>query len=146
MSEYHYLSPMNKLWVDSHPREAFCQILENKKQAEQLLKNQHHKQAIAFLGQAFETAELIFDNRIESPQLTTTLTGLAIMLAHSYASISKVDIGSAILQRLLQKIQREIKCTASYSSKVVYFKHCVQAITEARTDIVYEPPNSKQLH
>ncbi|WP_133471148.1 hypothetical protein [Paraglaciecola marina] len=143
MSEYHYLCPINKLWVDSHPKEAFSRILENKKHAEQLLKKQHHKQAIAFLGRAFETAEMIFDNRIESTQLTITLTGLAIMLAHAYAKISKVDIATAILQRLRQKIQREIKCTVGYSTKVVYFEHCIQAITEARSDLSFQSQDIK---
>jgi hypothetical protein len=100
-----------------------------------LQKNQPNK-AIPFLGTAFETAEIIFDNRLESPQLTTSLTSLAIMLAHAYASTDQIDAANALLQRLSNKMRCAIDCALGYATKVAFFEHCSSAITEAKNEIL----------
>ena len=100
-----------------------------------LQKNQPNK-AIPFLGTAFETAEIIFDKRLESPQLTTSLTSLAIMLAHAYASTNQVEAANSLLQRLNNKMKCAIDCALGYATKAVFFEHCSRAITEANSDIM----------
>ncbi|MFB1035433.1 MAG: hypothetical protein QMC38_08795 [Sinobacterium sp.] len=136
MIEYKYICVNHRFWVDAHPKEAFSSVQKMTKVAEHLLqKNQPHK-AIPFLGTAFETAEIIFDKRLESPQLTTSLTSLAIMLAHAYASTNQVEAANSLLQRLNNKMKCAIDCALGYATKAVFFEHCSRAITEANSDIM----------
>jgi len=137
MTEYKYICLNHRFWVDTHPKEAFSSIQQMTKLAEHLLQKNQPSKAIPFLGTAFETAEIIFDKRLESPQLTTSLTSLAIMLAHAYASTNQIDAANALLQRLHSKMKCAIDCALGYATKVAFFEHCSRAITEAKTDIVF---------
>lgn len=136
MTQYKYICLNHKIWVDAHPREAFSSVQQMTKLAEQLLQKDQPGKAIPFLGTAFETAEIIFDKRLESPQLTTSLTSLAIMLAHAYASTNQVEAADALLQSLHSKMKCAIDCATGYATKVVFFEHCSRAITEANNEIV----------
>jgi hypothetical protein len=135
MTQYKYICLNHKLWVDAHPQEAFSSVQQITKLAEHLLQENQPSKAIPFLGSAFEIAEIIFDKRLESPQLTTSLTSLAIMLAHAYASTGQVDAANALLQHLDSKIKCAINCALRYATKVVFFEHCSRAITEASGEI-----------
>jgi hypothetical protein len=137
MTEYKYICLNHKFWVDTHPKEAFSSVQQMTKMAEHLLQKEQPSKAIPFLGTAFETAEIIFDKRLESPQLTTSLTSLAIMLAHAYASTNQIDAANALLQRLSNKMKCAIDCALGYATKVAFFEHCSKAITEAKTDILF---------
>jgi hypothetical protein len=137
MTEYKYICLNHKFWVDTHPKEAFSSVQQMTKMAEHLLQKDQPSKAIPFLGTALETAEIIFDKRLESPQLTTSLTSLAIMLAHAYASTNQIDAANALLQRLNNKMKCAIDCALGYATKVAFFEHCSRAITEAKTDIVF---------
>lgn len=107
------------------------------KMAEHLLQTNQPSKAIPFLGTAFETAEIIFDKRLESPQLTTSLTSLGIMLAHAYASTDQIETAHALLQRLNNKMKCAIDCALGYATKVAFFEHCTRALTEAKADILF---------
>jgi hypothetical protein len=136
MTEYKYICLNHRFWVDSHPKEAFASVQQMTKLAEHLLQKNQPNKAIPFLGTAFETAEIIFDKRLESPQLTTSLTSLAIMLAHAYASTNQIDAANALLQHLKSKMKCAIDCALGYATKVAFFEHCSRAIAEANSDIV----------
>lgn len=137
MTEYKYICLNHRFWVDAHPEEAFTSVQQMTQMAEHLLQKDQANQAIPLLGTAFETAEIIFDQRLESPQLTTSLTSLAIMLAHAYASTNQIDAANALLQRLNRKLRCAIDCALGYATKVAFFEHCSRAISEAKTDIVF---------
>lgn len=137
MTEYKFICLDHRFWVDSHPKEAFSSVQQMTKLAEHLLQKNQQSEAIPFLGTAFETAEIIFDKRLESPQLTTSLTSVAIMLAHAYASTNQIDAAYALLQRLNNKMKCAIDCALGYATKAAFFEHCSRAITEAKTDIVF---------
>lgn len=137
MTEYKFICLDHRFWVDSHPKEAFSSVQQMTKLAEHLLQKNQPSEAIPFLGTAFETAEIIFDKRLESPQLTTSLTSVAIMLAHAYASTNQIDAANALLQRLNNKMKCAIDCALGYATKAAFFEHCSRAITEAKTDIVF---------
>ena len=137
MTEYKFICLDHRFWVDSHPKEAFSSVKQMTKLAEHLLQKNQQSEAIPFLGTAFETAEIIFDKRLESPQLTTSLTSVAIMLAHAYASTNQIDAAYALLQRLNNKMKCAIDCALGYATKAAFFEHCSRAITEAKTDIVF---------
>jgi hypothetical protein len=137
MTEYKFICLEHRFWVDSHPKEAFSSVQQMTKLAEHLLQKNQQSEAIPFLGTAFETAEIIFDKRLESPQLTTSLTSVAIMLAHAYASTNQIDAAYALLQRLNNKMKCAIDCALGYATKAAFFEHCSRAITEAKTDIVF---------
>ena len=136
MTEYKYICQNHRFWVDTHPKEAFSSVQQMTKVAEHLLQKNQPNKAIPFLGTAFETAEIIFDKRLESPQLTTSLTSLAIMLAHAYASTNQVEAANSLLQRLNNKMKCAIDCALGYATKAVFFEHCSRAITEANSDIM----------
>jgi hypothetical protein len=136
MTEYKYICSNHKCWVDTHPKEAFSSVQQMTKLAEHLLQQNQPSKAIPFLGTAFETAEIIFDKRLESPQLTTSLTSLAIMLAHAYASTNQLDAASGLLQRLNNKMKCAIDCALGYATKAAFFEHCSRAITEANSEIM----------
>jgi hypothetical protein len=138
MTEYKFICLEHRFWVDSHPKEAFSSVQQMTKLAEHLLQKNQQSEAIPFLGTAFETAEIIFDKkRLESPQLTTSLTSVAIMLAHAYASTNQIDAANALLQRLNNKMKCAIDCALGYATKAAFFEHCSRAITEAKADIVF---------
>ena len=136
MTQYKYICLNHRFWVDAHPKEAFSRVQQMTKLAEHLLQKSQPSKAIPFLGTAFETAEIIFDKRLASPQLTTSLTSLAIMLAHAYASTNQIDAANALLQRLNSKIKCAIDCALGNATKVAFFEHCSRAITEANHDIM----------
>jgi hypothetical protein len=137
MTEYKYICLNHRYWVDANPKEAFSSVQQMTKLAEHLLGKDQPNKAIPLLGTAFETAEIIFDKRLESPQLTTKLTSLGIMLAHAYASTNQIDAANALLQRLNSKLKCAIDCALGYATKVAFFEHCTRAITEAKVDIVF---------
>jgi hypothetical protein len=136
MTDYKYICQNHRFWVDTHPKEAFSSVQQMTKVAENLLQKNQLNEAIPFLGTAFETAEIIFDKCLDSPQLTTSLTSLAIMLAHAYASTNQVDTANALLQRLNNKMKCAIDCALGYATKAAFFEHCSRAITEANRDIM----------
>lgn len=135
MIDCKYINQEQIVWVEEHPHDAFKTISKITKEAEQALYKNNFKQAIPLLGKAYETAAIIFDNRLESPQLTTCLTSTAIMLAHAYSMTGKNDNAYQILRKLKTKMQYAIECANGYATKVAYFKHCSEAITEASHDI-----------
>lgn len=144
MTEYKFICVKHRYWVDAHPKEAFTSVQQMTKLAEHLLQTNQPNKAIPYLGTAFETAEIIFDNRLESPQLTTSLTSLAIMLAHAYASTNQISAAKSLLQRLNNKMQWAIDCALGYATKVAFFEHCSRAITEAKGDIMLTAVSSTE--
>ncbi|WP_339723391.1 hypothetical protein [uncultured Paraglaciecola sp.] len=136
MTEYKFICLNHRFWVDEHPQEAFGSVQQMTKMAEHLLQKNQPSQAIPILGTAFETAEIIFDKRLESPQLTTSLTSLAIMLAHAYAATNQIEIAHSLLHRLNKKLNCAIDCALGYATKVAFFEHCSRAIVEAKNDIM----------
>ncbi|MGJ8681904.1 hypothetical protein [Paraglaciecola sp.] len=146
MIEYQFICIKHRAWVDENPQLAFDNVMQLSKQAEQKLQINEYEEAIILLGTAFETAEIIFDNRLESPQLTTSLTSSAIMLAHAYSMTGKADAANKLLVKLKNKMQCAINCAVGYATKVAFFKHCSQAITEANRDIknaLHDAPNKQ---
>ncbi len=135
MQEYRYICERHKDWVDANPKEAFGKIQQLKQLAETLLRKQDYVEANRFLGTAFETAEIIFDNRLESPQLTTTLTSLGIMLAHTYRYLGLESNAVNLLERLQCRMQRAIDCANGYATKVAFYRHCSSALTAAKSDM-----------
>lgn len=146
MTEYKYICLNHRFWVDANPKEAFNSVQQMTKLAEHLLQKNQPSKAIPFLGTAFETAEIIFDKRLESPQLTTSLTSLAIMLAHAYASTNQIDSAKNLLLRLNIKMQCAIDCALGYATKVAFFEHCSQAINEANSDIMLTAASVERTH
>ena len=142
MTEYKYICLTHRFWVDANPKEAFSSVQQMTKIAEHLLQKDQPDKAIPFLGTAFETAEIIFDKRLESPQLTTSLTSLAIMLAHAYASTNQIDTANALLQHLNNKMKCAIDCALGYATKAAFFEHCSRVITEANIEIMFNPASS----
>lgn len=137
MTEYKYICTKHRFWVDENPKDAFESIQKMTKLAEQLLQENQPNQAIPYLGTAYETAEIIFDNRLESPQLTTCLTSLAIMLAHAYAATNQINAANSLLKHLNTKMKCAIDCALGYTTKVAFFEHCSKAINEAKNDIMF---------
>ncbi|WP_158971582.1 hypothetical protein [Paraglaciecola sp. L3A3] len=137
MVEYQYICIQHRAWVDENPQQAFDNVLQLTKLAEKKLHKNQFEEAIQLLGAAFETAEIIFDNRLESPQLTTSLTSSAIMLAHAYSITGRAEAATRLLLRLKNKMQCAISCAVGYATKVAFFQHCSEALTEANKDINY---------
>ncbi|MBU3002453.1 hypothetical protein [Paraglaciecola arctica] len=153
MTEYKYICTKHRFWVDENPKDAFESIQKMTKLAEQLLQKNQPNQAIPYLGTAYETAQIIFDNRLESPQLTTSLTSSAIMLAHAYAATNQLNAANILLKHLNTKMKCAIECAYGYTTKVAFFEHCSRAITEAKNDIMLastiptlKPNQYSQLH
>lgn len=149
MHDYKYICEFHKSWVDDNPEDAFCKIQQLKLLAEKLLQQQKYQQANQFLGTAFETAEIIFDNRLESPQLTTTLTSLGIMLAHTYTTLGLEHSATQLLERLQCRMQRAIDCANGYATKVAFYRHCSSAVIAAKIDMdssELDRSTSKNLH
>jgi hypothetical protein len=136
MSDHQYLCVKHRTWVNAHPKEAFNTLLQMTTVAEILLQQTDYQQAIPLLGSAFETAEIIFDQGIESPQLTTSFTSLGIMLAHAYASAYRFDMASGLLQKLQNKMQMSMQEAGDYETKSAFFRHCCSAIAEAELEIL----------
>lgn len=135
MHDYKYICEFHKNWVDANPEDAFSKILQLKVLAEKFLQQHDYQEANRFLGTAFETAEVIFDNRLESPKLTTTLTSLGIMLAHTYRSLGSEQNATRLLERLQCRMQWAISCANGYATKVAFYQHCSSAVTAAKIDM-----------
>lgn len=120
MIEYQYICIKHRAWVDENPKLAFDNVLQLNKQAEQKLQQNQYDEAIILLGTAFETAEIIFDNRLESPQLTTSITSSAIMLAHAYSMTGEAEAANRLLLKVKNKMQCAITCAVGYATKVAF--------------------------
>ncbi|WJG11018.1 hypothetical protein [Aliiglaciecola sp. LCG003] len=136
MSKLQFICQHHFDWVEANPKEAFDSVIQMSKIAESLIHNHQYTQALPYLGTALETVEIIFDNRLESPQLTTKLTSLAIMLAQTYARLNRAEFGKQTLVRIEQKLQCAIDCAEGYATKVAFFRHCRSAITEANFEML----------
>jgi hypothetical protein len=135
MTEFNFIDANQQNWVDENPHQAFESVLAITKQAEHKLQENQYEQAIPLLGEAYETAAIIFDNRLESPQLTTSLTSSAIMLAHAYSVTGQGEAAQKLLHKLKRKMHSAIECANGYATKVAFFRHCSHAISEAKQDI-----------
>jgi hypothetical protein len=144
MTQFKYICLNHGFWVDKNPKEAFCNVQNMTKLAEYLLRKNQPLKAIPFLGTAFEMTEIIFDKRLESPQLTNCMTSLAIMLAHAYASTNQLNEASRLLDRISTKMRCAIDCALGYETKVAFFEHCTRAITEANCEIILSASTSEE--
>lgn len=134
---YHqFICSNHAKWANNNPQQAFLKIQEMQQIAESFLHHQQYHQAIPYLGTALETAELIFDSRLESPQLTTTLTSLSIMLANAYSQTNESATAHALLDRINNKMEGAASYGEDYQTKVAFYKHCIQAINEASLDLL----------
>lgn len=135
MTEFNFIDLEQRIWIDENPHKAFEGVLSITKKAQSKLHKNQYADAIPLLGKAYETTSIIFDNRLESPQLTTSLTSTAIMLAHAYSVTGKSDTAERLLLKLKRKMCSAIECANGYATKVAFFKHCSDAISEAKQDI-----------
>lgn len=140
MSKYHFVCSKHQDWIDAHPEEAFEHIKRMSALAEQLVKHAYYRQAIPYLGTALESAEIIFDKRLESPQLTTLMTSITITLANAYAVLERNHQSNELLHRIQQKLKFAIDCAEGYATKAAFFKHCAQALGEAQHELVQGQP------
>ncbi|GAA6186302.1 MULTISPECIES: hypothetical protein [Alteromonadaceae] len=151
MSNFQFVCPSHQIWVEDHPKEAFQKVNELTDYAESLFHRGQYQNVIPFLGTALETTEIIFDSRLESPQLTTKMTAIAIMLASSYSALGETDKACVFLRKIRQKLNRAIACAEGYGAKVAFFKHCETALLEANSNLVenhsyFSSMSASQLH
>ncbi|GAB2683664.1 hypothetical protein Q4574_08590 [Aliiglaciecola sp. 3_MG-2023] len=135
MSNFQFVCPSHQNWVEDHPKEAFQKVNELTDYAELLFQKGQYQNVIPFLGTALETTEIIFDSRLESPQLTTKMTAIAIMLANSYSALGQTDKAGIFIRKIRQKLNRAINCAEGYSAKVAFFRHCETALLEANSNL-----------
>ncbi|GAC14148.1 hypothetical protein [Aliiglaciecola lipolytica] len=135
MKCFQFVCPSHQSWVQEHPREAFQKVQEMTDYAEQLIQCGEYQSVISYLGTALETTEIIFDSRLESPQLTTKMTAITIMLANSYSAIGQTENASIFLRKIQQKLQRAVNCADGYATKVAFYKHCEKALVEANSSL-----------
>ncbi len=135
MTDYQFLCEQHRVWVDANPQQAFERVEAMSNVAEQLVKESQFERAIPYLGTALESAEILFEKRLESPQLTTKITSLAITLANAYEVQSQVQKGVDLLLRIEQKFRDAIACAEGYATKAAFFRHCSAALNEAQCEL-----------
>ncbi len=148
-----FMCMKHRLWVETHPYDAFEFVVQLLASGKQKIALQEYQQALPFLGSAFETSELIYNQISSSPQLLTTITSAAIMLAQTYKEVGKVREAKKLLNTLHFKfkasIENEYTC-----SKTAFFSHCSDMLMQAKEDLILGQSvwhedgyvNSHQLH
>jgi hypothetical protein len=123
-------------WVESNPKEAFEKVRTMLAYGKQLLKYQHYQQALPYLSSAYETTQVIFKLVPSSPQLTSTMTSNAIMLADAYKETCQYQASLWVLECTQDCLQADILKHPALCSKVVYFKHCADIVKQAIEELL----------
>jgi hypothetical protein len=124
-----FLCPVHRDWVYSNPQEALSYMDDSQNQGESLLQQQDWHEAIAYLGCAFETTEILME--LQGPGesfLLSRLTSLAVLLATSFNKLNEHNCGQIILKQAQQKLQEAEDTSLGDKSKLVYIQECLFSI------------------
>lgn len=121
----------HRQWIESNPYEAFEKVKTMLAYGKQLLKYQHYQQAVPYLSSAYETTQVIFNLVPRSPQLITTMTSNAIMLADAYKETSHYQASMWVLECTQDRLQADILKQHELCTKVAFFKHCADIVKQA---------------
>ena len=100
-----FLCPIHRDWIYFHPEEALNYLENVHNKGHILLVGHCWREAIPYLGSAFETAEILLQlHGSEEPSLADKLSNLAIALAKSYQAVDEVHNGLLILEQSLSQL------------------------------------------
>lgn len=132
-------------WVKANPQEAFNNVLKLAEVAKEHMKKKSYGEAEPYLEQAFIIADTLFDQRLDSPQLTTMLTSVVVMLSETYQRLGFEYRARLQLEQLRNKLNYAIKGAEGYETKVAFFKHCSTSLIEATKEIFSTVPTNIKI-
>ncbi|WP_395344503.1 hypothetical protein PN836_006980 [Ningiella sp. W23] len=136
MKIYSYLSSCHAHWVSRNPLLAFKQLQKMIDLGQNLMKEGDYQDAKDYVGSAFESAEILFDQEQSSPQLVSKLTSLTIMLSAIYQGIGRPIKACSVLNRIRWKLDEEEARSRTHANKAAFIRHCSNALLEARKDML----------
>ena len=131
-----FLCPVHRDWVYFHPQEALSYMEGSQNQGESLLQQQDWHEAIAYLGCAFETAEILMELQGAGKSfLLSRLTSLAVLLATSFNQLNENNCGQIILKQAQQKLQEAADTSLGDKPRLAYIQECIFSIRTSQAQL-----------
>ena len=141
-----FLCPIHRDWVYFHPQDALAQLEETQQQGEARMQKQEWQEAIAFLGCAFETTEILIELQgFEKSFLLSRLTTLAMLLAASFAKLNAMSYGEVILKQAQQKLQMVADHSLGNKSKQYHVQQCLMAVKSSLRQFMFMHPSAQDM-
>lgn len=101
-----FLCSVHREWVYFHPQEALSNLDDTQDAGEIFIKQENWQQAMAYLGCAFETAEILLELQgTKKPFLVKRYTALALLLASVFKNLRAGDYEQLVLNQAQQILE-----------------------------------------
>lgn len=137
-----YICACDQKWVRQYPQLANSRLEQLGNDTIALLKQQQYDQALPNAGTAFAIASILFEQERDSQHLTSKLTSATVMLAEIYHFLGEESKANKLLNDVKTKLDNRLQAPFFEASKAFLFKHCSNALLEARKNLL---EHSKQL-
>lgn len=124
-----FLCSVHRDWVHFHPQTALTYLEDSQNQGELLIQAKNWKDAISFLGCAFEATEILIELQgIEKTFLLGRLTTLAMMLADSFEEQKALGYKAMILLQAEQKLKMAAEVSLGNKARLALIQKCIFSI------------------
>lgn len=141
-----FLCPNHRLWLYSHPDSAIHKLTDAQDTALYYRERGLHQQALVYLGNAFEIAEIILTT---GTKLTThsviAFTSCTILLADSYCKLGQNSHSLEIFQMAQKRLQGQYSLHFDEEETQKCILACITSLSKG-ADIQGLKSPSLQLH
>lgn len=125
-----FLCATHREWLYFHSEEGTSFIEDSHRKGEYLIQQEQWKNAIPFVGGAFEATEILLElYGSDKTWLLTELTLLAILLVDCMHKINKSEQAQSINQRALTWLYAAQKQQSDNSNNVSFVQNCISYLT-----------------
>lgn len=117
MMKLRFLCGPHRLEISNHPKKAICCWHNSTDTAQNLCDQNRYKEALPFLGSAFETAEIIMTTRATDIQKAGELfTTSAVQFAGACARLDYTSQCLEIYRMVINRLERELTLGSRYQT------------------------------
>lgn len=129
-----FLCNGHREWMYMHSEDAMPYVERAHLQGEWLTQNEHWREAIPFLGSAYESVMILLEVQgLTQIDLLARLTGLATSLVNCYQRLRHPVTAADIIESALQRIDVAI-CLQGDQEQMAYLYQCRQQLIEIREE------------
>ena len=147
-----FLCPTHREWVYFNPNEAITCIEDAQEKGELLIQDQKWQDAVAFLGCAFETTEILMEMQgTVSSYLLTKVTSLSLLLAGAFENLDAKNHARLILKQAENALHEAANNCLGNKPVLARIQQCIMSVRTNHGLFLFTPPKiqlalSTQLH
>lgn len=136
-----FLCSVHREWVYFHPQEALSYLEDAQQKGESYLQHNDWKEALPFLGCAFETVEILLELQGSTkPFLITRITSLALLLANAFDKLNADKYRHTVLARAEQKLLNLSESLSNDNAKTSFVGKCLLTIRTSAAQYSLKQP------